>query len=191
MHNIKAIGHMYKIHLQYIFIVFGILLLWRMLVTLFAGFVNCQTFYFIFEKIFMTKRNARTISTGIQALAFSEVYILLWLIEILSIVSFTRFEGGKLLNSIVFNAQIFNYKYFFLLPRKTMTKSWWKMLNRRKPTTSVKKTMFVLSYVSFFYLAYLIYLSDVRFLVLIYFIFYDQFKINFKCAKQMRTQIVC
>jgi hypothetical protein len=78
----------------------------------------------------------RMICTALILLWFTDFFVLVWLVDVLSIV-----KSKEGLNVAVRNVHLLSVEHMVTLPRKVTTKTWWRLLRKRKPDPWILSVM--------------------------------------------------
>jgi len=87
---------------------------------------------------------------------FPDVFTLLWMVDCASVADICCFSAESAIPLIACNSHVFNVKYALELPKKILTKKWWK--RRRKVNgTIVDSLLFfaVFEFIGAYYFSYL------------------------------------
>lgn len=99
-------------------------------------------------------RFVKRLANALVLLYFSELWGILWALEVLS---FGKADTSKLIEGAVREVRVFTPSYCVQLPTLLCTKKWWRLLKGRKPRTEVTvlmKYMFCIATANFAYMYY-------------------------------------
>lgn len=99
-------------------------------------------------------RFVKRLANAAVLLYFSELWGLLWVIELLS---FGQTDTSKLIENCVREVRVFTPSYCIQLPTSLCTQKWWRLLRARKPraeVTMLMKYMLCIALLNFAYMYY-------------------------------------
>jgi len=95
--------------------------------------------------LFKAQGKKRLISNALILIWFADAFVLFWVLDMLSVVS----PNGIPL--IVKNIHLFSVTHMVELPNKIITKTWWRLLKRRKPCKDVLDAMRIVAVLAFYH----------------------------------------
>lgn len=84
----------------------------------------------------------RKVCNSLILIWFSDAFVLLWVMDMLSILE---------IKSLVQNTHILSFDHLIDLPNKVVTKTWWRLLKKRKPTQFTLHAMQLLMILAFYH----------------------------------------
>lgn len=136
--------------------------------------------YHALVMVIKSQLKIKSVCMGLILVWYSEMYCLLWIIDILSIIN-----KDRIIVNVIKNIKIFNHEHLTLLMKKVLTKCWWRQLKTRKPSYEILVIM-RLMIIPIIYHAVTSYSSG--FLCFGAFLFHTQF-INFEKFGKGKRQV--